>query len=562
METRWAFACLLVAATGCFESYAQPGVCSLGQKRDCTCDDGGPGWETCYNVKPAVWGSCACDVAPIANAGANRNLSYRTTVMLDGTASLDEDGPAMTFLWNVESVAPGSTATLDDVTSARPTFMADLPGPYMFRLTVDDTIKSSMPAFVTITAKDDAPIAVAAHSTNVVTGTPVPLDGSASSDPNGDPITYAWSVTARPTGSVAMPGSLTSATTSFTPDVDGAYELTLVVDDGRITSAPSKITIGSFHKITGLGFKPKYAQYSRALDRIVMVGSAPNSIYVYNPATEAITTTALAAIPYALSLSPDGLRAVVGHIGSISVVNLQTGRVLSQFVTGVTPFDVVHGGNGYAYVFPDIAGAKVEIRNVRLSDGVVTVSTRNTFNMKAKLLSNSTTIYGGHTYVPDLAMENISIATGTTATTVGACPYTQYRTCGELWTTDDSQNILTSCGQMFTASSTPSLDMQYVTSLPGVFGVAALSQASTPSKVLVIPPTGGTDDVLVRFYTYPTLAFEQAVTLPSFVVAGNAYAGHGRFVFIRSDGLHYAAVVQADPSAGLANDYGVVSYAF
>lgn len=67
-------------------------------------------------------------------------------------------------------------------------------------------------------------------------GQPVTLDGSASTVTVGQPISYAWRFGARPAGSAAVLAGANSAYPSFLPDVQGKYELTLVVGDGRASS--------------------------------------------------------------------------------------------------------------------------------------------------------------------------------------------------------------------------------------------------------------------------------------------------------------------------------------
>ena len=52
---------------------------------------------------------------------------------------------------------------------------------------------------------------------------PVSLDGSGSTDADGDAITYAWSIASAPAGSAAALDDATSATPTFTPDVPGTY---------------------------------------------------------------------------------------------------------------------------------------------------------------------------------------------------------------------------------------------------------------------------------------------------------------------------------------------------
>ncbi|MEG3165525.1 PKD domain-containing protein [Sphingomonas sp. PB2P19] len=78
---------------------------------------------------------------------------------------------------------------------------------------------------------------------NVLTTAFVTLDASDSVDADGDPLTYKWSFKSRPTGSGAVLSSSTDAKPTFTADVTGTYVATLIVNDGKIDSAPADATI-------------------------------------------------------------------------------------------------------------------------------------------------------------------------------------------------------------------------------------------------------------------------------------------------------------------------------
>ena len=63
-----------------------------------------------------------------------------------------------------------------------------------------------------------APVANAGTAQNVVAGAIVTLNGSGSSDANGDPLTYSWSLTSRPAGSTATLAGATTAAPTFGAD--------------------------------------------------------------------------------------------------------------------------------------------------------------------------------------------------------------------------------------------------------------------------------------------------------------------------------------------------------
>ena len=89
------------------------------------------------------------------------------------------------------------------------------------------------------------PVADAGTSRAVFTGDTVQLDGTASVDPEGAMLDYAWALTSQPMGSMAALMGADTATPTLTPDVDGDYVLELIVSDGQLDSAPATITLSA-----------------------------------------------------------------------------------------------------------------------------------------------------------------------------------------------------------------------------------------------------------------------------------------------------------------------------
>jgi PASTA domain/Bacterial Ig-like domain (group 2)/PKD domain len=179
------------------------------------------------------------NVAPVANAGPSQNVVPGTVVTLDGSSSSDANGDVITYAWTMTSRPIGSAATLTATSSVKPTFVADIRGVYVIELIVSDRRLNSSPASVSITAAEPnvAPVANAGPAQDVVPGTVVTLDGSSSSDANGDPLSFVWSLERRPRLSAAVLTFADTPSPTFKADVAGTYGATLIVNDGKVDSA-------------------------------------------------------------------------------------------------------------------------------------------------------------------------------------------------------------------------------------------------------------------------------------------------------------------------------------
>jgi hypothetical protein len=491
--------------------------------------------------------------------------------MLDGTASTDPEALPLSFEWAITTVPGSSAAALNDAAAAQPMFVPDLEGRYVVSLTVADPYKTSEPAWLVLHALNYPPIAVVSPpSSNLNTGTTIVLDGSASHDPNNEALTYSWNVTARPAGSVAMPATPTAPTTTFTPDVDGYYAIYLVVNDGQLSSKITYATINSFRAISSLAFEPIDAAYSTALDRIIMVATSPNSLYVYDPIAATTVPVSLGAKPVKVAVAPDGLHAVVAHASSVTWVNLQTAQVTATYpVSTVDASDIVYTGVGVACITPGATTPDPSLRNIRLSDGTETLSSF------AYQFGGATAMVGGATYTTLLVYEpsanafyqnitKLDVSSGT-ATYVTRTPFGSGGSRMALWTSDDALYAIFDSGELTRVSdlgAAAGFSPPQSISTP-LRHAATASRRSAAFAIWTFYSTTYPEDHLVCTYAYPALGNPtQATQLPDYLVNTASYPAHGRFVFVRSDQTHYYVIVQADASAGLTNDYGVVSYTF
>jgi hypothetical protein len=166
------------------------------------------------------------DDAPIANAGADQQVDPGSMVTLSGSGSSDPNGDPLTYDWAQTGGTPVTFAPDQMIT----TFTAPLAsGPLTFRLTVTDPSGLSSTDTIVVTVRNLAPTANAGPNQAVLPGTDVTLDGTASSDPNGDTLTYLWTQVGGTTVHLSSPNAVM---TTFTAPSDlGALTFMLTVTD-------------------------------------------------------------------------------------------------------------------------------------------------------------------------------------------------------------------------------------------------------------------------------------------------------------------------------------------
>lgn len=185
---------------------------------------------------------------PVAITAAQHSVKLGADrVGLDGSASLLPSGASGTlaYQWSLLAEPEGSSPYLLNDDQAMATLYLDIAGEYRLQLVVSHNGIASAPAEVTVTVSSgNAPPVAVAADVNAVRGEKVLLDGSASYDPDGEPLQYRWRLDSAPKN-VPEPAlaDSNSAVASFTPVAAGAYKFTFFVFDGQWKSDEQSITV-------------------------------------------------------------------------------------------------------------------------------------------------------------------------------------------------------------------------------------------------------------------------------------------------------------------------------
>jgi len=180
---------------------------------------------------------------PVADAGPDQSVYLDELVTLDGSGSYDPDSDPITYAWTIVSAPAESAAGLSGADTVNPTFAPDLKGDYEFQLIVNDGELDSAPDTVVVSVLNRPPVADAGEDQTVFLDVEVTFDGSGSSDPDFDPLTYSWSLIETPPLSAAELSGADTVNPTFTPDLKGLYIIQLIVNDGTVNSGPDYVEV-------------------------------------------------------------------------------------------------------------------------------------------------------------------------------------------------------------------------------------------------------------------------------------------------------------------------------
>ncbi|QEH42582.1 T9SS type A sorting domain-containing protein [Chitinophaga sp. XS-30] len=181
--------------------------------------------------------------APVADAGSSIAITLpQNTVTLNGGSSADEDGEIVSYTWTKLS---GGTADIANPSAASTEVSNLQSGVYNFRLVVKDDSGDADTATVSVVVNvsgNNIPKAIAGSNVTItLPQNSTVLDGSSSSDPDGDALTYWWLKVTGP--SDVKFSNAAAAVNTVTQMVAGVYVFQLLVTDPAGMEDSARVTI-------------------------------------------------------------------------------------------------------------------------------------------------------------------------------------------------------------------------------------------------------------------------------------------------------------------------------
>ena len=239
---------------------------------------------------------------PVANAGINQNVNAGDTVTLNGRASFDPQGRALTYHWSMLSIPIGSQAQLAGTNTVSPSFVADIGGLYDAQLVVNDGLVSST---------NPADVYIAAINTNIyyppnITSTPS-FQGMVSvlytyplvaTDPQSKPLKYRL-----PQSPAGMTINTNTGLVQWTPTNSGSFFVQVAVDGVGGSSFQG-------YTLTVIPFANLPPQFTST----PVTAAGPNTTYNYTAVAVSVEGY---NVSYSLSQAPSGMN-INGSSGTIS----------------------------------------------------------------------------------------------------------------------------------------------------------------------------------------------------------------------------------------------------
>ncbi len=312
---------------------------------------------------------------PVVNAGTDVTIPDSSTYNLNGSA-LDPEGDLPTYQWTQIS---GPAVTLSGAATTTPGFTPPSAGggdlTLIFQLTAADSLLASASDTVTVTvsAADKPPVANAGPDQHVFDTTALALDGTASHDPEGGGLSYAWSMLSGTPAHIPGWGAVNKTTPvislpAIQAGTDETFVFQLQVTDGALQSSTDTVQVivrRLCPQVVSLGDASR--AYGDALDQIVdgekqIVLFASTPVLLIRDWSTGTRSELTLLNGSATRMAHDPVRRLLWAAGPSGLERVDLAALTSstQGLTAAALDVAVETGTGRVAVLTDTAGGRLE----------------------------------------------------------------------------------------------------------------------------------------------------------------------------------------------------------
>ena len=412
------------------------------------------------------------------------------------------------------------------------------------------------------------PPVIRAEDQAIYLGSEAIIDAAESYDPDGTELRFDWTLLDTPAGSEIFGFEVANEPTlRFTPDVPGEYRIQLWLEDQSGDTEITSLTVDVTPETLGLDFVPGQIAYSASLDKLIMTSYAPNQLHILDPESGEDLTVALNKPATAISVGTKGYKAVVGHDGAVSVVNLSSATLENVWPTDVDAKRAYLSDNGLAYLTP--ASDDEYWGNSRLY--TLNTMTGSLNELATPFYSEEPTIavvpeQDALYLISDFGNEyaKFSTAAGQPEFLYQKYDYaSDYYDCrSDSWIISGGARMIIDCGKAVRLSEAESLDMVEVGGIPVSLRIGSLSHSPITGEIALLQTNDGwysstSDEYKLFLYEDEALTKTAEIALPKIKAGSRFFSARGEEVFHSSDPEKMYVVIAADTDSNLLNNYAV-----
>lgn len=307
------------------------------------------------------------------------------------------------------------------------------------------------------------------------------------------------------------------------------------------------------------------AEFSKTTNKIIYVSSDPLILGIYDVTKKTSESISLAYIPKCVSISSNGDKAVVGHDGHLTYIDLKSKEIISTFDLNYSVSDIALGDN-WAYMVQENNSSWTYLQSINLTIGSNSSGYGNSFygGSKIKIHPSGKYIYLDHNSSSG-RMYKYNIQDG----------YSDYLYDSSYDNSNGSSNVgmefsedgkrcFVMSGTVLKLSESQSQDIAYNGAIKGIQNIVGIAHSSQKSNLYLINQiTDYWDSSINSFifiYNANNLAFKKQIALERYAVksgnSGNSYRPTSHFVFTNTEG-DKVYVLTDSPESGILHSWAV-----
>ncbi len=297
------------------------------------------------------------------------------------------------------------------------------------------------------------------------------------------------------------------------------------------------------------------AEYSKSLDRLVLVTSQPNELRICDTEKQTMTSVQLSKKPSCISISPNGKFAAVGHDAGITYFDLENKSIIAFHAITADCFDIVMSDDKWAYASRTNGKNGLACINLETGEEYDSEGKNPDDGETIRLHPSGKYIYAANQDLHPSDMNKYEIVDGKAKYLYNSSYHGEYPMDGNFWYIDNGQRLITKGKIALRTSDLEKYDLKYGGYLEHDGTLISLDYSFHVDRICAVFETSKNynekNSNVISIFHAAYLTFSKDIKLPDFAVPdGNSsftfYKSETKFCFFNSEGSKFIVIMQAE----------------